>query len=76
MTGRLTPAVCGPYLRILRVPGATHSPRCESKADCAGEEEECMVRPQGNECTTPQQFMKEEFAIGKICLFVFVPGLL
>ena len=63
MTGHLSPAVCGPYLRILRLPGATHPPQCQAKVDCK-EEEECMVRPQGNECITPQHFMEEEFAIG------------
>merc|ERR1719350_101164 len=67
MTGRLTPAVCGPYLRVLRLPGATHVPECDSKADCSGEGEECIVRPHGNECTTPENFMEEEFSIGMEC---------
>merc|ERR1712203_845053 len=68
MSGHLTPAVCGPYLRILRLPGASHPPQCQAKVDCKEKEEECMVRPQGNECITPQHFMEEEFAIGKPCV--------
>lgn len=63
MTGYLTPAVCGPYLRTLRLPGISPTMQCRASKDCQ-EGEECLVRPQGTQCISPQQYMQEEFAIG------------
>merc|ERR1719427_1581156 len=56
---QLVPSTCGPYLRSLRLPVPTHEAECHSEEDCDGGEEQCIVRPQGNECNTPAQFMEE-----------------
>merc|ERR1711892_32724 len=67
MTG-LNEPVCGPYLRSLRLPEAQHEPECKKQADCAGQEKMCIVRPKGNECRTPAEYMQDEFAVGLECV--------
>ena len=60
---RLSPAVCGPYLRSVREPGASHPDDCSSDQEC-DQEESCITTPRGTECLTWQQVMVEFFHIG------------